>query len=377
MEKQTVTRKDVAQRAGVSVSVVSRALNNSGYVQADKKKRVIEIAEAMGYFPHPVAMSLQKRRTRQLLFFCKDLMNSYNIQMYQGMTRIARERGYMVVLNGNMEFSTIRETMVDGIIMPNEVVTEYYLQTIGKNYHLPVVTTFYGSPVYFPKSVPVVESDMHQVMAMAVNGLRKKGHRRIALAVPYDYDATDARIAQWRGMTEEALGKRQLEFLISCSRKYLQKEQELLEMLNQSESFMEGPDLLRRENFFIKGEILARIFVKKDIDATAVICFNDELAAGFCSELRRMGIMVPEKVSVMGIDGSYIRQITRPRLSTVSIDPEQQGEKCAEVLIDLIEGKRIHYVTRVPMKLLEGETVKEISGGYLCQKKKKCKQKMK
>lgn len=63
MEKQTVTRKDVAQKAGVSVSVVSRALNNSGYVQADKKKRVIEIAEEMGYFPHPVAMSLQKRRT--------------------------------------------------------------------------------------------------------------------------------------------------------------------------------------------------------------------------------------------------------------------------------------------------------------------------
>lgn len=50
MEKQTVTRKDVAQKAGVSVSVVSRALNNSGYVQADKKKRVIEIAEEMGTF---------------------------------------------------------------------------------------------------------------------------------------------------------------------------------------------------------------------------------------------------------------------------------------------------------------------------------------
>lgn len=72
----------------------------------------------------------------------------------------------------------------------------------------------------------------------------------------------------------------------------------------------------------------------------------------------------------MGIDGSYIRQITRPLLSTISIYPEQQGEKCAEVLIDLIEGRRIHYVTRVPMKILEGETVKEISGGYLCQKRK-------
>lgn len=360
MEKQTVTRKDVAEKAGVSVSVVSRALNNSGYVQADKKQKVLAAAEEMGYFPHPVAMSLQKRRTRQILFFCKDLMNSYNIQMYQGMAKIAGERGYMVVLNGNMDFSTIRETMVDGIILPNEIVTEYYLQTVGKNYHLPVVSTFYGSAVYFPKSVPVVESDMHEVIRLAIQALRKKGHKKIALALPYGYQPSDARVQQWWEMMQKELGGRQDRYLISCRTADLEEDKELLRMLEESESSGGGPVFLRRENFFIKGEILARILVKRKTDATAVICFNDELAAGFCSELRNFGVKIPDEISVMGIDGSYIRQITRPCLSTVSIDPEQQGEKCAEVLIDLIEGKKIHYVTRIPMKILEGETVKDI-----------------
>lgn len=360
MEKQTVTRKDVAEKAGVSVSVVSRALNNSGYVRSDKKKRVLEAAEEMGYFPHPVAMSLQKRRTRQILFFCKDLMNSYNIQMYQGMARIARERGYMVVLNGNMDFSAIRETMVDGIILPNEIVTEYYLHTVGKNYHLPVVSAVYGSAVYFPKSVPVVESDMHEVVRLAVRELRKKGHKKIALAVPYGYQASDARVQQWWNMMKNELNGKQDGYLISCRPEDLEQEEELTRMLEESESSGGGPMFLRRENFFIKGEILARILAKRKTDATAVICFNDELAAGLCSELRRLGVEVPDEISVMGIDGSYIRQITRPCLSTVSIDPERQGEKCAEVLIDLIEGKKIHYVTRIPMRLLEGETVKKL-----------------
>ena len=66
--KQKITRKDVAEKAGVSVSVVSRALNNSGYVEKDKKLRILEAARKLGYVPNPVAMSLQQRRTRQIIF---------------------------------------------------------------------------------------------------------------------------------------------------------------------------------------------------------------------------------------------------------------------------------------------------------------------
>lgn len=69
MEKN-ITRKDIALEAGVSVSVVSRALNNSGYVDKEKKKKIIEIANLEGYMPNPVAMALQQKKTRQLLFFC-------------------------------------------------------------------------------------------------------------------------------------------------------------------------------------------------------------------------------------------------------------------------------------------------------------------
>lgn len=358
MEKRTVTRKDVAEKAGVSVSVVSRALNNSGYVREEKRKRILAAAEELGYYPNLVAMSLQKRRTRQILFFCEDLMNSYNIQMYQGMTRAARARGYMVVLNGSVDFSMLRETMVDGIIMPNERITEYYLDKIGKNYHLPVVTTSYGNSAYFPKAVPRVESDMYQVIDLAVAELRKKGHQRIALATPFGYPTADSRLLAWRAAMEPVLKNRLNQYLICLEKEQL--EPDLKKRLEQAEEKEHASGTERGYNYFVRGELLAGLMKRKQTDATAVICFNDELAAGFCSELRSLGVKVPEQLSVMGIDGSYVRQFTRPLLSTISIEPEEQGAQCAEVLMDLLEGKKIRYVTRIPIRYLEGETVREL-----------------
>ena len=102
MEKKPVTRRDIAQRADTSVSVVSRALNNSGYVAKEKKERILKIAEELNYIPNPVAASLQARRVRQILFYCKNMENAFNIQLYQGMLEEAGARGYMVLFCGKI-----------------------------------------------------------------------------------------------------------------------------------------------------------------------------------------------------------------------------------------------------------------------------------
>lgn len=67
-EGRSITRKDIAREAGVSISVVSRALNNSGYVEKEKKKRIIDIANQYGYIPNPIAMALQRKNSPTALF---------------------------------------------------------------------------------------------------------------------------------------------------------------------------------------------------------------------------------------------------------------------------------------------------------------------
>lgn len=61
---KNVTRKDIAEKLGVSVSVVSRVINNSGYVSKEKREKVLKAAKEMGYVQNPVAMALQQNKTK-------------------------------------------------------------------------------------------------------------------------------------------------------------------------------------------------------------------------------------------------------------------------------------------------------------------------
>lgn len=201
-----VTRKDIAERAGVSISVVSRALNNSGYVDAEKKRKILRIAKELDYYPNPVAMSLTSRRTKQILFYCRELENAFNIEMYEGMLEAANKRDYMVVVHGKLDFSSIRNTMVDGLILPHEGVAELYLQDIGKNYHLPVVTASYGGFYSFTKSIPMIESDLWEGTLTALQYLWDRGHRKIAMISPYNMQDKNSRIIAWTEFMKYELG---------------------------------------------------------------------------------------------------------------------------------------------------------------------------
>ena len=72
-----ITREDVAKRAGVSVSAVSRAMNGRGYVAKDKKEAIYKAVEELGYRPNPLSNSLKNRQTYQLCFFGSDIYNSF------------------------------------------------------------------------------------------------------------------------------------------------------------------------------------------------------------------------------------------------------------------------------------------------------------
>ncbi|WMJ87146.1 LacI family DNA-binding transcriptional regulator [Anaerocolumna sp. MB42-C2] len=353
------TRKDIANRAGVSVSVVSRALNNSGYVDNDKKEKILKIAEELGYYPHPVAMSLQKRRTKQILFYCKDLQNSFNIEMYQGMMETAKDRGYMVVFNGSLDFNSIKETMIDGIIMPNENAAQWYLESSGKNYFLPVVTASYGNPVCFSKAAPRVEIDMYKATKIAVQYLRDNGHEKIALGMPYEYNSANARMYGYLEELRPVLKEDIKRYVLGIHKKDMGEDERLLRFIEEQT----GNNFTVEESFYGKGEVAAQLFLERNLDATAILCFNDVFAFGVCNQFIRMGVRVPEDISIMGFDGTFARRYTSPLMTTVDLSAKKQGGKCAELLLDMLEGKKVKRVIHLPVKIMPGESVKNLHTG--------------
>lgn len=353
-----ITRKDIADELGVSVSVVSRALNNSGYVSEEKRRAIIRTAERLGYVPHPVAMSLQERRTKHLLFYCKDLDNEVYIEMYRGMCQAADRRGYMVTMNGRVHFDCIKDTMVDGIIMPNEALAAYYLKNAGKNYVLPAVSAFFGAETALPRSILLVEADMYSAMELGIRYLTEKGHRRIAFAYPYPADIKNPRLLAFRDWSIKAAGRagNWKDFVIT-------PEGWLQNLCTEQTDGSDDPAFIQEEELFARGVQAASIFAGQRRDVSAVIGFNDEFSLGMVSELQRLGIRVPGDVSVLGIDGTRARKYVTPLLSSVNVWPQKIGRECAELLMDKIEKKNTRHIVHVKASILEGDSVWAYSDG--------------
>lgn len=357
MEKKPVTRKNIAELCGVSVSVVSRALNNSGYVEENKRRKIIETAERLGYVPQPVAMSLQERRTKQLLFYCKDLSNEYYVDMYRGICEAANERGYLVTISGMMEFDRIKDMMVDGIIMPNEDMTSYYMKHGGKNYYLPVVSASYCNSVDIPKAVPLVEADMYRAMDLSLKYLNSMGHKVIAYGFPYDRNNRNSRFLAWKDYIKKTTGNTGWEkYLLAIHKNEMENDPRILPF---SEDLPEQ-SIHTEEDFFGKEKLAAQVFLERKLDATVIICFNDELAIGMIKGFQELGVNVPDQISVMGVDGTGIRKYLSPSLTTVNMFPRKQGRECANVLIDIIEKKNKRYIVHLKPKLQTGESVKNL-----------------
>ena len=338
-----VTRKDVAKRANVSVTAVSRALNNSGYVAKDKKAAIFKAAEELGYCPNPIALSLQKKRSRQLLYCCKDLSNEFYMNLYRGMVKEAEKHDYTVVMITTSQYERIKDMLIDGVMIANENLAEDYMNLVGKNYNLPVVYADFGDMKSFSKSVLRADTDLYQAVEMAISYLRSLGHVKIAYAGPYDIHSPSSRHFAYLKEMKPVFSK-DLDQYLFC-KDFLLKE--------------EGKGL-EEEKFYEKGEMAAAQFVKSCCDATAVLCFNDSFAFGFCNEFLKHNGNIPNDLSVMGIDAVSNYQRTNPVLSSIDTNPFMQGQNCVKLLIDAIEDKKEKYVLHTKLTIFKGETVKRI-----------------
>ncbi|MDA3958707.1 MAG: LacI family DNA-binding transcriptional regulator [Oceanispirochaeta sp.] len=307
-----MTRKDVAEKAGVSPAVVSRVINDSGYVAEEKRKRVLKIVKELGYNPHPVAVSLKKNRTKQILYYVVDLKNYYYMEMYRGMVEYAASKGYVFIIAGYMESRQIGSLMVDGILLPSEdVASNEFLQEVK----VPMAIAGYDMP--YSLDILRINVKVSQAVHIAYDHLNDLGHRKIAYA---SMDTSNDRDPRQNAFLRCALDKG---------------------VVNPS-SLILGPSKVEKTmgemNFYEAGTLAANQFLERSLDVSAILCFNDDIAIGMLSVLNEQGISIPDELSIIGIDGHFGGIYTTPALTTVSLKPDLHGRECARALINLIEG---------------------------------------
>lgn len=315
------TIRDVARAARVSVATVSRALNDSGPVRDDTRRRVRDAAQNLRFTPHGAARSLITSRTNTLGVVLPDLYGEFFSEVIRGIDRGAQRAGYQLLLssarNAHDEVRGAFRAMygcVDGLVLmaPDVELAELFAQHRDGT---PIV--FINSPVT-SQDACVITIDNHGGAYQMVQHLVRQGRQRIAIirGAQTNHDAAE-RLRGYRAAID------------ACG---LQRDPRL----EFDGDFTEAA-----------GYRAARAALKLRPRPTAIFAANDAMAIGALSALREDGMAVPEEIAVAGFDDIPIARYMSPPLSSVHVPIAELGERAMDLLLGAIAGPENGAARRV------------------------------
>ncbi|MBU8974742.1 LacI family transcriptional regulator [Lysobacter sp. MMG2] len=307
----SVTIKDVARVAQVSVATVSRALNGHGNVAEDVRNRVFAAAQELRYTPHAAARSLSSRRTQTLGVVLPDLHGEFFSELIRGIDQIARaQRLHLLVssYHGNPEEqgAALRAMRgrVDGLI-----VMSPFVETPSLGEHLdPSLPTLLINSQAELDGTAVLGVDNYGGAVTMVEHLVAIGHRRIAfIAGPTgNFDAHE-RLRGYR----DALAQR----LPGTAEWVLQGD------FSEASGHRAGHELLAAAQ-------------RPD----AVFAANDMMALGCLFAFAQAGVNVPGDIAVAGFDDIPLARYVHPALTTIRVNIAELGARAARLLIAQVAG---------------------------------------
>lgn len=330
-----ITIKDVAKLSGVSISTVSRVINDSKPVSPEVRKKVLKVIEETGYKPNDVARSLVTRRSYLIGVIINNLAQSYVADIVRGIEEIGKMYDYDILLCSSYfskeaqkkYLQLLDRKQAEGIFLVGYKFDDEVMQ-LAKSLNKPCV--------YFTQKV---EEDMEHVSIdyfaaaqEATNFLVKQGHKKIAYISEYEdlLTAEGQKIAGYKkALKDNELAAKTSNIYSAGGRRY-------------NHAYSLGPDVLKD--------------IKK-IDA--ILCSNDELAIGIMNYLLDNGIKIPEDVSVMGFGNIREGQFVRPQLTTVGEPFYDYGAVGMRTLIKTIKAeKRQAGLIELPFTIEKRESVK-------------------
>ncbi|MFE5081314.1 LacI family DNA-binding transcriptional regulator [Streptomyces mirabilis] len=302
------TIRDVAERAGVSKSLVSLVLRGSDQVRDEKRQAVLAAVEELGYRPNAAARSLSERRTRTVGVLLNDMRNPWFVELLDGLNSRLHDSGlHMLLADGHLNrrlgedlTRTFVDLRVDGLIAVGTLPAAEALRTAAGQ--IPTVVAGAREPEL--PGVDVVANDDERGARMATEHLIGLGHRRIA------------HIAG-RGVVGE-LRRRSFEAAM--------REHGLA-----AEAVVEQGDLTEEGGY----RATVRLLSARE-RPTAVFAFNDIACVGALSAAEELGLQVPRDLSLVGYDNTYLSRLRHLWLTTVDSAGHDVGRRAAQCLLDRI-----------------------------------------
>ena len=309
----SVTIKDIARKAGVAHTTVSRALRGSPLIAADTTRRILEIAREMGYNPSAAARSLKTHRSKVIGVIVSNIDDPFFSEILQGIEEVTQVSGYSVFMSASQRdpererliVQTMTEHRIDGLIICSTSFSPRQSGHISQN-GIPIVVINNQSAEDYRFSIYHDDVDGSRKLTRHLIDL---GHRRIAyLGNLLSGRSTQDRL---RGFQQEmhAAG-------LDVPEEYIHQVEGSL-----PESGLQG----------------LQHFLGLPVRPTSILCYNDMMAFGVLKGLVQAGIQVPSEISVTGFDNIVFSDYTHPLLTTFEQPKRSIGNQAARLVLELLE----------------------------------------
>lgn len=324
MDKKKITVKELAKKLGVSISTVSKALNDSHEISEETKKRVQELAERYHYKPNRLAVNLKSGSTRTIGVILPSILSNFFTAVLCGIEQVTNDQNYNIITcfsNESFEremtnMDILSNGIIDGLIVAISEETQirrdydHFKQCIQKGIPL----------VMFDRVTSAIECDKVVVddyndAFVATEHLVDCGCENIALVSAIDFLSVGKnRVKGFESAVEENLGHLDDDMLIRCK---------VDELENRLEALLS----------------------KRKVDG--IFAVDEDASLAIWKVCRKLGLQIPEQVSAIGYAGEKLARNLNPALTTVNQNGVEIGRESARILLDRLSRNPKGYTTQV------------------------------
>jgi LacI family transcriptional regulator len=307
--------KDIAKLLGVSVSTVSRAMNNHPDVREETKLQIMEAVRLFNYRPNALAKGLIQKKTFTVGLLVPDIADPFPSSISNAVEETLFEQGYQVIFgNGNRNSDKEKQFLLsaierqfDGLILTPDYLDDEFIEMLS-NLEIPVVFLRRRPPEGL--SIPFVDVDHYQAATVAMNYLIEMGHRQIGF-----------------------IGMHQSSFIGS------ERMRGYTEAMRKNGLLTEAGNMILGGRTIENGREAMGKLLENNPDLTAVFAANDLLGIGGLEWLALHQIPVPEKLSVIGFDNLEYAGLYWIQLTTMEQPRKEMGRRAAQLLLQMISDK--------------------------------------